>query len=152
MKDPAVIPFRVRMTPLPAADCGSTTRIEAGLQRGQEVVQAQSPKGEALEFVGELRIKSLDDRTGSPVFLGAFAHGPPAGRFIYIVWTGEERGVRRMFRRMKLQLGGIGWAEVDRVLREERGEIVAIVSGVDRRGGPACATVPLLAGGWRVVP
>jgi hypothetical protein len=149
---PAAIPFRVRMTPLPAADFGSMRRIEAGLQRGKEVAGSKPMTGDLLEFTGELRLKSPQSRDVRPIFLGPFAHGPPLGRFIYIVWTGEENGVRRMFRRMKLQLGGIGWAYVDQVLQDHRAAIVATVCGTDRHGGPACATVPLLGGGWRVAP
>ena len=150
MTDAPMLPFRVRMIGLPPATFGEHERVEAGIQAGQDVVQSRAPAGESLEFAGELRLKADDERKGAPVFLGPYAHGPPSGRFLYVSWTGESGGERRMFRRMKLQLGGIGWEQVGAILRDPRAALVATVQGRDRRGGPACATVPLIGGGWKV--
>jgi len=146
------IPFRVRLRGLPASTCGTLQRVEAALQRGEEIVQSQPLKGDTLELTGELRLKATDTaaRRKAPVFLGPFTHGPPAGRFLYVCWTGEEHGVRVRFRRLKLPLGGISWALIDAALGEPAGTLVATVAGRARDGGPACATVPVLDGGWRV--
>jgi hypothetical protein len=146
-----VFAFRVRLRGLPPATCGEHSRIEAGLQRGTDIVQSRPPTGETLEFSGELRVKDVSAaaRKGAPVFLGPDTHGPPAGRFLYIVWTGEAGGARAMFRRLKLPLGGITWTLLDTVARDRTAILVATVAGRDRRGGPACATVPLLDGGWK---
>lgn len=143
--------FRVRIVGLPPADWGSQARIEAGVQRGEEIEQSQATAGQALEFNGELRLKALARQgIASPVFLGPYAHGPPTGRFLYVSWTGEVDGRRQMFRRMKIPLGTISWEQVDQVQRDPRARLVATVQGTDRRGGPACATVPLEGGGWQV--
>ena len=146
------IPFRVRLRGLPPSTCGSRRRVEAGLQRGTEVIQSRPLTGDTLELTGELRLKAADAaaRRGAPVFLGPFTHGPPAGRFLYVTWTGEENGVRGMFRRLKLPLAGITWAQIDAALGEPGGILTATVAGRARDGGPACATVPLLDGGWRL--
>jgi hypothetical protein len=147
-----VIPFRIRLRGLPPSTCGTRLRVEAGLQRGTEVVQSRPPAGDTLELTGELRLKAADAaaRRGAPVFLGPFTQGPPAKRFVYVTWTGEENGVRGMFRRLKLPLAGITWAQIDAALGEPGGILTATVAGRARDGGPACATVPLLDGGWRL--
>ena len=147
-----VIPFRIRLRGLPASTFGTRERIEAGVQRGEEIVQSRPLSGDMLELTGELRLKAMDAaaRRKAPVFLGPFTHGPPAGRFLYVTWTGEEHGVRCRFRRLKLPLGGITWALIDAALGEPGGTLAATVAGRARDGGPACATVPLLDGGWRV--
>ena len=106
------------------------------MQRGEEIEQSQAPIGESLDFTGELRLKSPRSST-PPVFLGPFTHGPPAGRFLYISWTGEVDGQRRMFRRMKIPLATITWDQIDRLRRDPRSRLVATVQGTDRRGGPA---------------
>jgi hypothetical protein len=146
------IPVRVRLRGLPPAASVGRQRIEAGLQRGKEIVQSRPPTGDTLELTGELRLKAADTvaRRQAPVFLGPFTHGPPAGRFLYVAWTGEENGIRAMFRRLKLPLGGITWTLIDAALREPGGILAGTVAGRARDGGPACATVPLLDGGWRV--
>jgi len=136
---------------LPPADWGSETRIEAGVQRGEDIEQSQRPAGDALEFNGELRLKA-PARQGKalPVFLGPWTHGPPTGRFLYSAWTAGAGGERHRFRRMKIPLGTISWEQVEQVQRDPRARLVATVQGKDRRGGPACATVPLEGGGWQV--
>ena len=146
-----LLPFRIRVVGLPPSECGPHSRIEAGIQRGEEIEQSQAPVGDALEFDGELRLKApAAQGTTPPVFLGPCTHGPPTGRFIYISWTGEADGRRQMFRRMKIPLGTITWEQIGRLQRDPDARLVATVQGMDRRGGPACATVPLRDGGWQV--
>ena len=152
MPSQLVVPFRIRLRGLPGARCGDHAQVEAGLQRGEEIVQSQPSLGEALDFVGELRVKGISAtaRLRSPVFLGPDTHGPAANRFLYVVWTGEKDGDRARFRRLKLPLGGVTWAQIDALGGDPAATLVATVAGRDRHGGPACATVPLLDGGWRV--
>jgi len=48
-------------------------------------------------------------------------------------------------RRAKVPLDGITWSMI------KKGSVIeARISGTARDGGPACATVPLLGGGWRI--
>lgn len=149
--DGQMLPFRIRIVGLPPADWEAEKRIEAGVQRGEEIEQSRAPAGEALKFQGELRLKApVRQGTAAPVFLGPYTHGPVTGRFLYVSWTSEASGTRRMFRRMKIPLGTISWEQIERVRREPHAKLVATVQGMDRRGGPACATVPLEGGGWQV--
>ena len=49
-------------------------------------------------------------------------------------------------RRAKVPLAGITWTMI------KKGSVIeAHIEGTARDGGPACATVPLLGGGWKVV-
>lgn len=151
MPDQPLLPFRIRMVDLPPPRFGAEGRIEAGLQRGQEIEQSQAPVGESLEFAGELRLKApAGGAAAAPIFLGPCTQGPPSARFLYISWTGDQQGRRTMFRRMKLPLKSITWDQIDQVLQQPGAILVATVAGTDRRGGPACATVSLLGGGWQV--
>lgn len=143
------IPFRIHLTGLPPTTCGPHQRIEAGIQRGDDVLPGAAGPDGSLVFAGELRLKS-PARPDAPVFLGAYAFGPPGQRFLYLSWSGEENGKREMFRRMKIPLGSITWAQVD-ALRAEGSVLEVSVAGTGRDGGPACATVPLLGDGWQVV-
>src|SRR6476620_2837953 len=111
--DGQTLPFRIRIVGLPPADWESEKRMEAGVQRGEEIEQSRAPAGEALEFKGELRLKAPVGRgTAAPVFLGPYTHGPVTGRFLYVSWTSEASGKRRMFRRMKIPLGAISWEQI----------------------------------------
>ena len=152
MPSQPVVPFRIRLRGLPPARCGDYTQVEAGLQRGAEIVQSQPSVGDALEFVGELRVKDVtaSARQRPPVFLGPDTQGPAADRFLYVAWTGETQGGRARFRRLKVPLSGVTWSQIDAVGRDPTATLVATVAGRDRHGGPACATVPLLDGGWQV--
>ena len=87
---------------------------------------------------------------GEPRFLGPCAQGPPAGRFIYVN-SGKRAGQADSGwdRRAKVKLSGIGWEAVERVLAAPAARLEARIEGTGRDGGPACASVPLLDGGWK---
>jgi len=54
----------------------------------------------------QLVLQVKPGKSGAPVLLGSFVHGPPSGRFLYLAWA-EDRGV--LAQRLKLSLGGITW-------------------------------------------
>lgn len=88
---------------------------------------------------------------GVPTFRGPATQGPPAKRFVYLT-SGRRAGdaASPWERRAKIPLGGIT-TELLAARRAAPGGAVleARIAGTDRRGGPACATVPVV-GGWRV--
>jgi hypothetical protein len=139
--------FTVRVTHPPPASCGPHRSIELGIQKKDEVLPARLLSDGTAEVDGELRLK---ENSATPVFLGPFAFGPPSTRFVYLSWSGEIAGKREMFRRMKLPLGGISGQQLAELARRPDGRLVVTVQGTARDGGPACATVPLLDGGWKV--
>ena len=148
------IPFAVRVTDLPPEACVGQTKIALGIQRrdtrGDEVLPATYLPDGSAEVRGELRRK---EESTPPVFLGPFTFGPPAGRFLYLSWSGvpADGGPRRMFRRIKIPLAGISARLLAELARTPGAELVARIAGTARDGGPACATVALLEQ-WRVAP
>lgn len=121
------------------------------LQQGRhELVPPARESAAELAFDLVLRVRGPRDQP--PVFLGAAAQGPPARRFVYIN-SGTSAGQMDSCwsRRAKVPLGAIGWEQVDAVLENPGAVLEARIEGTGRDGGPACATVPLVGGGWRVV-
>jgi hypothetical protein len=60
----------------------------------------------------ELTLEVSGGREGQPVFRSAFAHGPPAARFVYLSWKREGAHQHPWGWRIKIPLSGIGWAEI----------------------------------------
>jgi hypothetical protein len=111
--------------------------VRFAVQRGKaELLAATSAS--AKQQVFEFSVRARDDRSDGPNFLGPYAQGPAGGRFVYVNSEG---------RRAKVPLGGITWS----LIRKAAGSIIeARIAGTARDGGPACATVPLLGGGWKL--
>ena len=113
------------------------------------VVPGTSEPDGSIVFRGELRVKPRIE-AAAPVFLGPCTHGPPAKRFLYLSWSARTGPGREMFRRLKLQLESITWAQLDTSRANPGSCLTVTVSAIGRDGGPACATVPLLGEGWQV--
>lgn len=120
--------------------------VRFAVQRGKnELLEATSAT--AKQQVFEFSVRARDDRSDGPNFLGPFAQGPAGGRFVYVnsgAMAGEPGSTWQ--RRAKVPLGGITWSMI-----KKASVIEARIEGTARDGGPACATVPLLGGGWNVV-
>jgi len=104
----------------------------------------------ALSF--ELTVRVAGARPdGSPSFLGPFTHRRPKGR-ILVVTSGTLAGqADSCWRRAALvPLSGITWETIEATLATDGAILEALLPGSARDGGPACATLPLLGGGWRV--
>jgi len=129
---------------------GPPPGVRLQLQCGRHELQPPTRQSQAATtFDFEVRVGT---RAGSqPNFLGAFAQGPPAGRFVYInSGTAAGQADSEWTRRAKVPLTGITWALIERA-RLAGSVLEAEIAGTGRDGGPACATVPLLSGGWRLV-
>ncbi len=122
--------------------------VRFAVQRGKdELLEPISASVEKQVF--EFSVRARDDGSGGePNFLGPFAQGPVGGRFVYVnsgTMGGEPNS--QWTRRAKVPLGGLTW----RLIRKAAGSVIeARISGTARDGGPACATVPLLGGGWKI--
>jgi hypothetical protein len=119
--------------------------VRFAVQRGKdELLEAISATKKQLVF--EFSVRARDDRSDGPNFLGPFAQGPVGDRFVYVnsgVMAGEPGSTWQ--RRAKVPLGGITWSMI------KKGSVIeARIEGTARDGGPACATVPLLGGGWQI--
>jgi hypothetical protein len=120
--------------------------------RPGELFDPKRSADEDLTFDFEIRV--APGKPGeSPRFLGPFTQGPPAKRFVYICSGSLAGQVGSCWtRRAKVPLGGIS-SELAAKVQDKAGSarIEARIRGTAKDGGPACATVPLLDGGWRVI-
>lgn len=119
------------------------------LQRGKGDLEPAA-RASAGTMTFELDVRVSTRPAGEPNFLGPFVQGPPAGRFVYInSGTLAGQADSCWTRRAKVPLTGITWALIKRA-RAAGSVLETEVAGTGRDGGPACATVPLKSGGWRV--
>jgi len=132
------LPLRITLIAPPAG-------VQFCLQRGSdELIGEVESTGADLSFDLSVRVDGkLAD--GSPRFLGPFTQGPPTSRFVYIrCGTSAGQWGSPWTRRAKIPLTGITWPLIRKGTRLE-----ARYAGTAKDGGPSCATVPLLDGGWR---
>ena len=128
--------------------------VDFGIQRGggteYEPMFVQQGNGGDVSFHFPLAVRD-NRKDGLPNFLGPFAQGPPAGRFIYVdVGTYAGQKGTQWSRRMKIPLQGITWPLIRKAMRKPGSMLSASVPGTGRDGGPNCATVRLL-GEWQVL-
>ena len=139
------IPLRIVVENPPAG-------VAMQVQRGKDALLAPVSKSkDALTFDFTVRVAESSG-SGAPNFLGEFAQGPKGGRFVYVN-SGKRAGQHDVFwdRRAKITLQAITAAQVKMVLASPGARLEARIEGTGRDGGPCCATVPLLEGGWRIV-
>lgn len=122
------------------------------LQRGRgELVSPVMADGSELVFDLSVRVGESRDGSGTN-FLGPFTQGPVSARFVYVnAGTSAGQFQSCWTRRIKVPLSGIDRTLVEEALRSEASTLEARIAGRAKDGGPACATVPLLDGGWRLV-
>jgi hypothetical protein len=137
------IPTRIEVVAPPVG-------VMFALQRGRELGPAARSTGTDLRFDFTLIAHRAGD--GSPRFSGGFAQGPAGGQFVYVN-SGTLAGQAESCwtRRAKVGLQMLSWGTVKRVAAETGSVLRARIAGVGRDGGPACASVPLLDGGWTIV-
>lgn len=138
--------------PLRITVIGPPPGVTWAVQRGRN--ELITPSRQAVtEITFDLTVRVGRTRAdGTPNLLGAVTQGPPASRFIYVN-SGSRAGQTGSCwdRRAKVPLIGIG-SELLRAVRATPGaRLEARIIGTACDGGPACATVPLLDGGWRLI-
>ncbi len=121
------------------------------LQRGRDALVAPVREtADAVAFALSLRV--ADGPGGAPTLRGPEAQGPPASRFVYLnSGTYAGQAGTSWSRRAKVPLTGIPPALLARARATPGAVLEARIAGTGRDGGPACASVPLLGEGWRLV-
>ena len=120
------------------------------LQKGKdELVGYVISKGRDLVF--ELPVRVKKGKEGFPVFLGDYTQGTPRERFIYIC-SGKRAGQSGTHweRRTKIHLSFVTWAQIEEVAMNSKLRLIASYEATGKDGGPSCATVPLIGGGWKI--
>ena len=123
--------------------------VEWRVQSGRdELLAPRSASPDEIAF--EVKVNVTEQ--GPVIFRGAVTQGPPKARFVYVN-SGTRAGQTESCwdRRAKISLAAITRAQVDQVLERSGALLECRILGTSRDGGPACATVPLLTGGWRPV-
>src|SRR6478672_6237150 len=120
--------------------------VAFGIQKGRgakyETVLIQLGGRGDLRFDFALELKST---SGTPNFVGPFAQGTAADRFVYIgvgTFAGQKDSI--WSRRMKVPLSGITKTSVREVLSKPGHRLIARIPGTGRDGTPSCATVKIL--------
>ena len=148
-----VLRVRVVARELPGASCAAACApvaagesVFVGVQRGSDVVA--EVRADAREAVFDLEFRVGERKDGTPNFLGPFAQGPVDDRFFYISWgLGRQPGRTRMFRRLKIRLGHVGWTQIRRAAKGGK-PIEVRLRLTDARGMPLCGSVPPTHATW----
>jgi hypothetical protein len=134
------IAFRINVTkPLG----GVAMRVQRGRD---ELLEPVSSSADALVFDLEI---TADISGATPNFLGKYAQGPKAARFIYVN-SGSYAGQHGTCwdRRAKLSLMDISKEQIDNVLAQPGSRLETTIRGVGKDGGPTCASVKYIV--WEV--
>lgn len=126
---------------------GVTFRVQRGRA---ELLPPTRETDDEIAFDFTLRVRGREG-DGAPNFLGPYAQGRPADRFVYVnSGTCAGQADSCWSRRAKVPLARLGWPLVEAALASPGAVVEARIEGTGKDGGPACATVPLLGEGWRV--
>lgn len=142
-----VLRILVRCTELPGRTFLDRTSPEPrkepvylGIQKGTDVIDQVPADRPEADFVAEFRVGKKKD--GSPNFLGPYAQGPADDRFFYLSWgVRTASGQFMMFRRLKVRLGHLTWAQIQKSAKAET-PLQVVLRLTDAKGGPLCATPP----------
>ena len=130
------VAFEIACTDLPGAGERS---LHLGIQRDQVIIEAASADSKRIVFKPALRARPNPD--GSVNFLGPFAQGPKAERFIYLNWvTMNGKTLTGMVGRIKLHLNHLEWATVEKAARLNN-PIRVRLSLTNAKGLPLMASV-----------
>lgn len=138
--------------PLRLTVVGPPLGVAWAVQSGRSDLIEPSERTEAL-IAFDVTVRVGAPRSGGhPTLLGRVTQGPPTARFVYVN-SGKRAGqVDSCWDRpAKVPLTGITQQLIEGVEKRPGARLGARIAGTASDGGPACATVPLLEGGWRVV-
>jgi hypothetical protein len=140
------ITIEIVCTELPGAGPSS---LHLGIQRDNAIIEAASADSKRIVFRPTLRARRNTD--GSVNFLGPFAQGPKAERFIYLNWaTMNDRVPAVMVGRIKLHLNHITWAAVERAALSDKPLRVKLAL-TNAKGNPVMASLRPDVARWELL-
>ena len=132
--------------------------VNFSLENSGNLVSVTESVGEDITFDFDAVVKPQRN-TGAPNFTGGFARGTPSKRFFYVN-IGELAGQSdcEFSRRAKIWISTgypkslhqeeVTWDMVREVAENPSKILMARYMGTDKYGGPNCATIELIDGGW----
>ena len=113
--------------------------VHLGIQHGEDVIETVPGDSKKAEFAPVFRVAPMDG--GKTNFLGPFAKGTRTERFFYLNWgVLVAPGIIHGFRRAKIHLSHLSWAQVEKAAKANK-LITVHLSLTDRCGWPLCASV-----------
>lgn len=125
--------------------------VHWALQSGRDSLVAATQAGES-QIVFDVAVRAVHNKRGALDFRGAVVQGPSGVRFVYLnsgTLAGDAHSV--FTRRAKVSLMTITRSQVEELTASNEKVLEVRINGTGKDGTPACATVPLLGSGWRVV-
>lgn len=133
-----VITVRIRCIDMPTNFEGRNN-VRLGIQNGKTVEDDQTLDAAELIFTCPLRV-APPVADGKPNFLGPYAHGKPAERFLYLCWGERTVNGWNGFGRIKIHLKDLSWSAVERAIASAIPlEVVVKLAG--KEGKPVYASL-----------
>lgn len=127
---------------------GSRGPVHLGIQKDEEMIEAAPADLKRIVFQPVLRVRRHSD--GTPNFLGPFAHGPRAERFVYLVWAVVKSNASvTMVGRIKLHLNHLTWAHIEKAVTKKK-PIKVTLTLTNDKGKPVHASVRPDAAKWEL--
>ena len=121
--------------------------LHLGIQRDAEIVEAAPADRDRIVFRPALRVRKHTD--GSANFLGSFAQGPRAERFIYLNWVVVQGGTpREQIGRIKLHLNHIKYEDAQKAAARKKPIKVSLQLTSDK-GKPVFASIRANQAKWQ---
>jgi Family of unknown function (DUF5990) len=142
--------LRLRITVIRPPE-GVDFRLQRGKTGTAELIEPSLQSAGSISFDFTVRAADVAGKT-EPVFRGPFVQGPSDSRFVYVnAGTLAGQADSCWTRRAKVSLMGISGELIETLRANSNTVLEAAIYGSAGDGGPACATVPLLDGGWKAV-
>lgn len=120
--------------------------LHLGIQQDAKIVEAAPADRDRIVFRPVLRVRRHSD--GSANFLGPFAHGPRAERFIYLNWLIVRGGVQgERIGRIKLHLNHIEYKDAEKAAARKK-PIKVTLQLTSEKGKPVFASVRSDKASW----
>ncbi len=143
-----LIEIEIICTKLPGTQWGDRGSLHLGIQKDEALLEPAPANLERIVFRPQLRVRRHTD--GSANFLGPFAHGPRAERFIYLIWANMEGNTPvGMLGRIKLHLKHIEWTQVEQAVARKK-PIKVTIALTNAKGGPVFASVRADVARWQL--
>jgi hypothetical protein len=142
--------LQLRITVIRPAE-GVSFRLQRGKTGTADLIEPSLQTGDSISFDFTVRVADVAGKT-VPVLRGPFVQGPSDSRFVYVnSGTLAAQADSCWSRRAKVSLMGLSRELIEASRADSNVVFEATIYGRAGDEGPACATVPLLDGGWKVV-